>query len=386
MSNRSLQWKNLIGQNRVKTAVGKIFEADSFGHAYLLAGSDGVGKFQAALELSLAILCEHPDQAPCYQCKQCKQILSYSHPDFHCVFPVSLEKEHKKSGESSKLTEEGWKFVSDETLKKIQNPYSNQPKGTSSLPIEWIRELNESIKRGTTEAPKNIAILCDVDTLQAGAANAMLKTLEEPPPDTLILLLTSKLYAVLPTIRSRCQVIPFGILSADDIKSNLIKNGFIDSNSSSLSHIIHNASGSYGAALQLLDESLDKYAKGAERIWEFVAQGSDRDWRDAIRLIEELNNDIFDGGKSPGEAVKVVTALLHIIRSAFFSGISGAPNYITEINSIGYSMSNISIQQAGGITDSCENAISALKSYGNPLLVLITFVMETVDIIDGGQY
>lgn len=375
-----IHWKNLIGQQRVKKTFNKIFATDTFGHAYLFAGTEGVGKFQGAIELSLALLCDNQDSAPCYTCKSCKQLLAYSHPDFHCVFPVSLSLEHKRDG--GKLTEEGWEFVSEQTKERIANPYIVHPGGNRTLPVEWIRELNESIKRGTTEAQKNIAILSDVDMLHASAANAMLKTLEEPPKDTLIILLTSKLYAVLPTIRSRCQVIPFGILSNDEIKESLIQQGHLTESSPTLNNVIHTASGSYGAALQLLEKSLDKYTKGAEQIWEIICEGKARPWQDVITLLETLNNDLFDGGKNGSEAINVLTALIHIIRSAFFSGISGGSNYINGINALSYSTVEISITQAEKITQACENAISALRSYGNPLLILITFVMETADIID----
>jgi hypothetical protein len=116
-----LVWKKLIGQQHIKDVLGAAFAKDSFGHAYLFCGEDGVGTFQAAVELALALLCEKSDEAPCYQCDSCRQLLNYNHPDFHCVFPVALQKEHKSSDKG--LNEAGWSYLAEVCREKIANPY-----------------------------------------------------------------------------------------------------------------------------------------------------------------------------------------------------------------------------------------------------------------------
>ena len=105
---KTLLWKNLVGQDRVKEVLANAFTHEMLGHAYLFCGDEGTGKFAAALELSMALLCSDPGKAPCYACDSCTKVLRYAHPDFHVIMPVSLEKEHKKDG---KLSAEGWNFL-----------------------------------------------------------------------------------------------------------------------------------------------------------------------------------------------------------------------------------------------------------------------------------
>ncbi len=220
---KKLVWKHVVGQRRIRDTLGTAFENASLGHAYLFSGPVGVGKFQTALELAFALLCNSTEEVPCYKCDACRQILTYAHPDFHCVFPLSLSKEHKAGGDSSKLSDDGWKYIAEQTRFKIENPYTVTESRIRHIPVEWIRELNHSIIRGTIQGNINVAIICDVDVMQAASANAMLKTLEEPPPNTIMFLLTPRPHAVLPTIRSRCQIIRFGSVAPDEATSALCR-------------------------------------------------------------------------------------------------------------------------------------------------------------------
>ena len=88
---KTLKWTNLLGQERVKEMLSSAVANGTLGHAYLLCGDIGTGTFQAALELSMALLCSSDREVPCYTCEACKKVLRNAHPDFHVIMPVSLE-------------------------------------------------------------------------------------------------------------------------------------------------------------------------------------------------------------------------------------------------------------------------------------------------------
>jgi DNA polymerase III delta' subunit len=217
-----LQWNKLIGQERVKNVVGHAFENGTLGHAYLFSGERGTGKFAAAVDLAMALLCQHKETRPCGECLSCRKVGSYSHPDFHVIMPLALQSEHKKDG--GVLTDEGWAFAAAATKRRINDPYRLPQYGSApNIPVDWIREANDAVMRGGTEGPANAVIIDGVDTMSHQSANAMLKTLEEPPAGTVMILLTDKQHAVLPTIVSRCQMMRFALLPPDVIRAELYK-------------------------------------------------------------------------------------------------------------------------------------------------------------------
>jgi len=186
-----IKWKQFAGQERIKDVLGAAYEHNTLGHAYLFCGEAGTGKFAAALELGMALLCKSEHVHPCYECEACRKVLHYTHPDFHVIMPVSLQKEHKS--DSSKLTDEGWKYISGAIGARIANPYFPREFSTlPSIPVEWMRELNHAVLRGALEGGKNVAILDGVDTMNKESANSMLKTLigddisvvENPPTES----------------------------------------------------------------------------------------------------------------------------------------------------------------------------------------------------------
>ncbi len=145
-------------------------------HAYILAGPDHVGKRTVALELARALECLTPPSPgiPCGSCSSCRRVTRGVHTD---VTVANLESQ------------------------------SNRERGTSkntTLNIGTVREISSSVALRPAEGEWRIAIVDDVETMQETAQEAFLKTLEEPPPYTVILMLTTDADLLLPTIRSRC--------------------------------------------------------------------------------------------------------------------------------------------------------------------------------------
>ncbi|MHB8810203.1 MAG: DNA polymerase III subunit delta' [Desulfobulbaceae bacterium] len=162
----------LIGQPKAVNMLQRALTGGQLAHAYLLTGPDGVGKATAARAVAATLLCrEETSAAPCGRCPGCLKFASANHPDFLHI----------------------------------------RPEG-AVIKIDQVRELKKALAFPPLEARLRVTLLEEVHTMRREAANSLLKVLEEPPPDNLLLLTADEAEPLLPTILSRCQVIPFSPL------------------------------------------------------------------------------------------------------------------------------------------------------------------------------
>jgi DNA polymerase-3 subunit delta' len=150
--------------------LGKSIAYGRVRHAYLITGPDAVGKNTLAHAFAMTLNCTHPDEAarPCMECRSCRLVMSSNHPDML---------------------------------------YSEQDTNTGALRIDSIRSVMRGLAMKPFEARYRIAIFEHFDQAQPRAQDALLKTLEEPPPAALLILMATRLEALLPTILSRSQII-----------------------------------------------------------------------------------------------------------------------------------------------------------------------------------
>jgi len=169
-------------------------------HALLLYGPRGIGKKSLALDLARDALCEQTThQGACGHCDSCRLIDSGNHPDFRLVLPESLSAWRTEN--VSDESEEG-AIVSAE-----QDEDASEAKRESrDIRIDQIRALTGFFEVATHRGGLRVVVLAPADALNDAAANALLKTLEEPPAGTFFILCTDAIDGVLPTIRSRCQL------------------------------------------------------------------------------------------------------------------------------------------------------------------------------------
>lgn len=158
-------------------------------HAYLFYGESRIGKLITAVRLSQALNCEHLAQTEaqdsCGRCRSCLQIAARTHPDYFVIEPDSKA-------------------------------------ATPQIKIEQVREIEQQFVYRPLIGERKICLIDDADRLTIGAANALLKTLEEPPGESLFLLVTSRLHALPITIRSRCQALRFTTPARTQIEAALI--------------------------------------------------------------------------------------------------------------------------------------------------------------------
>ncbi|MFP4014121.1 MAG: ATP-binding protein [Chitinispirillaceae bacterium] len=367
-----LQWNRLVGQERIKNVLGKAFENGTLGHAYLFCGEKGTGKFAAALELAMALLCHNEEKKPCGVCPSCKKVNSYSHPDFHVLMPVVLGKEHKTS--DGKLSPDGWNYVSSRAARRIENPYRLEDfSGIPQIPVEWIKEVNHAIVRGSVESGRNVAILDGVDFMNKESANAMLKTLEEPPPGTVMILLTNRAHSVLQTIVSRCQILRFSFLSPDVIRSELCSRFNVDSSDTRVETAVH--CGSLGEAVAIFENPPDESYRIASEFWNHCVSG---DWESVAADIDRCGDS---ADQASGE--KTLQCLLQLLRFAFLAKFPGSVNYFRSDMPYRIELpGTVTPGQMEHLVRLCQDALSALKARGNSQLVLVNFACSLMEIYD----
>lgn len=191
-------------------------------HALLLVGQRGLGKFELARAFAAGLLCEKqiPGGAACGHCMACNWFSQGNHPDFRLLQPDALAED----GDG----EEGKK------------------KASQQITIDQIRELDDFFNVGTHRDGLRIVLINPTETMNRNAANAILKTLEEPSASTLFLLVSNEPLKLLPTIRSRCQVVPVAIPQTKSAEQYLADSGVKDA-----ARWLALAGGSPGLAMEL---------------------------------------------------------------------------------------------------------------------------------------
>jgi DNA polymerase-3 subunit delta' len=221
-------------------------------HAYLFTGPAGIGKRLFARELAKALLCEArpgPGLAACDRCPSCLQVEAGTHPDYFSA---------------------------------------GKPAESLELPIEVIRELCANFALKPARGRGKIIVLNDADDFNEESANCFLKTLEEPPPRALLLLLGTSVERQLATIVSRCQVIRFAPLPDPLVAEILRAQGIEDP--AQIARLTRLAEGSPGQALALAEPAL----------WDFrrtLLDGLTQERPDTVALAEAWTRFVEEAGK-----------------------------------------------------------------------------------------
>ena len=208
----------IIGHDRQLSTLRSALASNRLHHAYFFAGPEGVGKRTIAIALAKAVHCMQLDDDFCGQCVNCARISDGNHPDVRFVEPLAGKKE---------------------------------------ISIQQIRELERELNYRSFSGGRKIAVIDPAMSMNLASQNALLKTLEEPPQDSLILLIAANAGALLPTVRSRCLRLPFAPLTRHEVA------GFLQAklamNAGDAEFLAALSMGSIGAAVNLdKDELIEK--------------------------------------------------------------------------------------------------------------------------------
>ena len=257
-------FSSLVGNQRVKDVLRRMLEMGRVPGSLLFTGEDGVGKKLFALEIAKALNCRAPvGVEACDRCSSCVRISKSRFPDY------SDEKDRKER-----------LIWSDHPDVALARPYNRL------LRIKPMREIEQEANFRPYEGKARIFIIEEADKLNPFSSNAILKTLEEPPTTSHLILITARPASLLPTLRSRCQMIQFAPLSSEEIESHLLSDKqFSKSDARLLSRI---ARGSLGRALQTNLETYREQRDSMLRVVNALTLSPDR--VQLLRASEEMND------------------------------------------------------------------------------------------------
>ena len=262
-----MAWDSIIGQQRVKRQLMSSLKQSRVSHAYLFVGHAGVGKDAVAIEFSKALNCERQSNEACDRCSSCLKFVALQHPNLHLIFALPVGK-GEESGDQplAKLSGDDIEIIQQQLRLKSQNPYHVIviPKATT-IKVNSIREIRRMSSLSSVGSGRKVFIVLNADMMNDEASNALLKTLEEPSTDTVLILTTAYQTALLPTIVSRCQIIRFDNLSENEIRDALVNRDGIEK--SRVDVIAHLANGSFTRALELMETNI---ADGRKKSVDFL--------------------------------------------------------------------------------------------------------------------
>jgi DNA polymerase-3 subunit delta' len=212
----------VIGHDMPLAALKRALTSERMPHAWLFSGPEGVGKLTAALDFAAALNCTS-EEKPCGECQTCRATLAGNHPDVEIVAPGGIcdEPEHRDHSDSRDLR------------------------------ICQVRRLEKLLSLSSYSGGRRVAIVDDADSLHVEAANAFLKTLEEPPASSVIILLAEREERLPDTVLSRCQKLAFRPVNRETILETLIDRGADPDHAVAITAA---SRGRIGWALQALDD------------------------------------------------------------------------------------------------------------------------------------
>lgn len=251
-----MSWDGVIGQERVKELFRRALATGQVAHAYLLFGEEGVGKDALALEFARALNCETKQPDACGRCESCRKMQTLQHPNVKLIIPLPTGKSEKTGDDPvGVLSEDQVAGLRQELASKAKDPYYRValPKA-NFIKVNSIRELRREASLTGFLGGKKVFIISGADRMNAEAGNSLLKTLEEPPGDTIIILTTAHKEQLLPTIISRCQLLRCGPLDEDAITNALVsRDGRTESEARVAAKL---SNGSFTAARALVSEDM----------------------------------------------------------------------------------------------------------------------------------
>ncbi|MFA6569868.1 MAG: DNA polymerase III subunit delta' C-terminal domain-containing protein [Bacteroidota bacterium] len=264
-----MSWDRVIGQERIKKLLQKAVIDNRLAHAYCFIGSDGVGKDAVAIELAKILNCKSPviegdSIDSCGECSSCRQAAVLQHTNIQLVFslPTGKKTDSKKDAPLESLSDEQMDDVIEQIAVKAENPYHKiSVQDANTIKIAQVRELRKSLAMAGIQQGKRCLIMSRADEMTAEASNSLLKTLEEPHDNVLLIITTSRQESILPTILSRCQRIKFDPISESDIATAIKKMKYLTDTEARL--VAAFAQGSITRAWDFLDEDMKQAREDA---------------------------------------------------------------------------------------------------------------------------
>jgi DNA polymerase III subunit delta' len=322
-------WRRVRGHDALIDGFRRVVQRGRLAHAYLFCGAEGVGKHLFATELGRALLCERPAGAldACDECPACVQIDAGTHPDFLAAA---------------------------------------KPAESLEFPIDLMRSVCGSFGLKSARGRGKVVVLDDADDLNAESANCFLKTLEEPPPRSALILIGSSPERQLATIVSRCQVVRFAPLKDELVADLLAEQGVEEP---LRRRLVRLGAGSPGLALQLADPGL----------WQMrgkLLAGLTGKPVDSVELSKAWMGFVEEAGKESaaqrGRAGLVLRLVIDFLDDALVVANGGSPRRTdgADERAVRDIAARLTPEQLLGLLDRCLDADEQIERRVQLILVL----------------
>jgi len=351
-----MSWQGIVGHDRIVEQFHHALTQGRLASSFLFCGPPGVGKRTFARKLAQALLChERPDTTldPCGQCPSCTQVMASTHPD----------------------------------LLEIAKPADK-----STIPVALLigddeHRMREGLCYDLSLRPfmggRKIALIDDADHLNVEGANCLLKTLEEPPPHSVLILIATSPATQLPTIRSRCQVVRFQPLAEAEVAELLVSQGLV-ADSELAKRAARASDGSLLAAVQAADPALDGF------VAEFCRQLADPLFsnvalaRDTSAFVDEAGKDAPPRRQRFHQVVLAATrffrALLRAIEGVETSGNDQLPALDTALSE--WSCNRVAVGQC---VEACLETNSQIDRNANQSTLIEAWLARLSEIAQSGR-
>ena len=349
---RPQTFEEVAGQEHIVKTLKNALATGKIAHAYLFAGPRGTGKTTMAKLFAKALNCEEGIGHQCNKCKNCVSITEGNHPDV-----LELD-------------------------------------AASNNGVDEIRELIDKVKYGTILGRYKVYIIDEVHMLSAGAFNALLKTLEEPPEHVIFILATTEPHKILPTILSRCQRYDFTKVSEVDIKERLkaiLLNENVEYVEEAVELIVSLADGGMRDALSILEKVL-AYSNNRLVVEDVLNIFALESKEEKIKLLKSIvNHDMSDvlsrlnNYVTKGTDIKRLTEdLLSILKDIVIYNSSNIGNYLESLKEEDASelSRHISNEQALKMIDIL---LGAIKDYKNVTSINPLFEITLIKLTSLGE-
>jgi len=321
-----MPFTDILAQDHIIDHFNNAIKTDHLSHAYIFTGQEGVGKALFAKEFAKALNCKNNDNDSCNSCTNCNRIEMLNHPD---VFWIEREEKAK--------------FI------KIEN----------------IRNLQNSVRLSPLESDYKIFIIKEADRMNEEASNCLLKTLEEPSPNTIIILIANSVAPIKDTIRSRCQIIRFQPIPSHIIESQLTDKSGADANK--IGWISRFCNGSLANALHLLDDN--HYEMNNDIVTRMTGPDLDN-----LIFAEEVIDSYLSTGDSLEEKRQILKSILHCILQLYRDLLM-----VKVMNKHDVEQAKMSLYNAGR-----EDSLQEYANYltREQIMYLINEILESIKHVD----
>ncbi|MBF8149021.1 DNA polymerase III subunit delta' [Winogradskyella sp. F6397] len=368
-----MQFSKVLGQKHIKNHLTTSVDAGRIAHAQLFVGPEGSGTLPMALAYAQYILCGNTNGENSGGNESCNlKFKNFSHPDLHFAFPVTTS-DKVKSKPVSKYYIEEWRQLLD------QQPYGNLfdwykllgvDNKQGQIGVDEALEIVKALTLKSYEGGSKVMIIWMAEKMNIASANKLLKLIEEPPENTIFVLIAEDEEQIISTIKSRCQILHFPPLAEDAITEALVRNYHIEE--SVAIKIAQQSNGNYNKACDLIyHDSEDIQFEKWFVFWirsAFKARGN----KAAIHDLISWSNEIAKTGRETQK--KFLNFCLNYFRQALLLNYKAEELVYLEPKSEDFKLKNFApfVHDSNilEISDELQDAIYHIERNGNSKIVL----------------